>query len=166
MQRRNNFLTYLLALFPGVGYMYLGLVIRGVETLGIFLLIEPLFRLVGLGFIVGLIKIPIWLYIFFDTINIAKRLDNGETIQDADFIFCRINGHSSGSSVFGSSQETRKSLWLIIGWGLVALGILALVNRILDSFGLFNLVKSYISMYFIPIIFIFVGLYLLFRNKK
>lgn len=165
MNRRNNFITYLLALFPGIGYMYLGLVIKGVETLAIFLLIDPVFNIVGLDFLTGLIKIPIWLYVFFDTINTAKRLDNGEVIQDEDFILKRFNGvHSINDSY--NNEGLKKNIWVIIGWVLVVLGILALMNRMLYSFGLYSVIRSYVRMYFIPIIFIFIGIYLLFRNKK
>lgn len=167
MNRRNNFLTYFLALFPGIGYMYLGLTIRGVETLAIFLLIDPLFDIVGLGFITALIKIPIWLYVFFDTINIAKRLDNGERIQDEDFILKKFNGTKiDGENNFYNNEEVNKSIWVVIGWVLVVLGALALLNRVLYSFGLYDIIKSYVRIYFIPIGFIFIGVYLLLRNKK
>jgi hypothetical protein len=165
MNRRNNFLTYLLALFPGVGYMYLGLVIKGVETLAIFMLIDPLFSIVGLGFLTGLVKIPIWLYVFFDTINTAKRLDNGEVIQDEDFIFRKLNANTSFNNNY-NTEGIKKNVWIIVGWTLVALGALALTNRVLRSFGLYNLIKSYMSMYLIPLVFILVGIYLLFRNKS
>lgn len=166
MNRRNNFLTYLLALFPGVGYMYLGLVIRGVETLAIFLLIDPLFSLVGLDFLTGLIKIPIWLYVFFDTINISKRLDNGETIQDEDFILRRFNGTNFGGDNNYHSDDVKKNVWVAIGWVLVVLGVFALLNKMLYTFGFYSIIRGYVRMYFIPIVFIFIGIYLLFRNKK
>lgn len=167
MNRRNNFLTYLLALFPGIGYMYLGLVIRGVETLTIFLLIDPLFSIVGLNFITGLIKIPIWLYVFFDTINIAKHMDNGERIEDEDFILKRFNGTKiDGENNFYNSAEVKKSIWVLIGWVLVVLGILALLIRILYIFGLYDIIRTYLQMYFMPVALILIGILILVRNKK
>jgi TM2 domain-containing membrane protein YozV len=167
MNRRNQFLTYLLALFPGIGYMYLGLVIRGVETLAIFLVIDPIFSIVGFDFMTGLIKIPIWLYVFFDTINIAKRLDNGEKIQDEDFILKRFNGTKIDTeNNFYNNEEAKKSIWIVLGWVLVVVGVIALLNRVLYSFGMYDIIRSYVRMYFIPFAFILIGAYLLFRNKK
>jgi TM2 domain-containing membrane protein YozV len=167
MQKRNNILTYILALIPGLGYMYLGLIVKGVETLAIYLMIDPVFGVVGLDWLAKLVKIPIWFYVFFDTINTSKRMDNGEVIRDEDFILKRFNNKDfSGGEGFTNSETLRKNGLIAIGWLLVVLGVLALGNRLLITFGLANIIRHYTTIYFVPVIFILIGLYLLFRNRK
>lgn len=167
MQRRNNILTYILALIPGLGYMYLGLIVRGVETLALYIMIDPIFSVVGLGWIANLVKIPIWFYVFFDTINTSKRMDNGETIRDEDFILKRFNNKDfTAGEGFTNSETLRKNGLITIGWLLVVLGLLALANRLLITFGLAAIIKHYTTIYFVPVLFILIGVYLLFRNRK
>ena len=91
MQKRNSFLTFMSSLVPGLGYMYLGLMKKGIQAMVIFFMVEPLFRFIGLGGLVSIIKIPLWFYLFFDTFNIAHKLDRGEFISDSDFIFSKYH---------------------------------------------------------------------------
>lgn len=167
MEKRNNILTYILALIPGLGYMYLGLIVKGVETLAIYLMIDPVFELVGLGWLATLFKIPIWFYVFFDSINTAKRIDNGEIIRDEDFILKRFNSKDfTGNDVFSSSENLKKNGLITIGWLLVIVGILALGNRLLITFGFVNIIRHYTTLYLVPVLFILIGIYLLFRNRR
>ena len=89
MQKRSSFLTFIASLIPGLGYMYLGLIKKGIQAMVVFFLIEPLFRFIGLGGLSSIISIPLWFYLFFDTFNIARKIDRGEFVSDSDFIFSK-----------------------------------------------------------------------------
>ncbi|KRQ87961.1 hypothetical protein ABG79_00126 [Caloramator mitchellensis] len=159
--RRNSLLTFLSALIPGVGYMYLGLVRRGIQFLILFLLVEPVFDMVGLGFLSTIVKVPIWFYTFFDTFNLANKIDRGEIVHDSDLFGngnFRIN--ESISNLFSNKFLT------LVGWGLILIGIIAVFNKMFYGYELYNLIRSYISTYFVPVLFIAIGAYLLLKNKR
>lgn len=50
MERRNGFLTFLTSLIPGVGYMYLGLMRKGIEAFLVFLLVPRILDLLTFDF--------------------------------------------------------------------------------------------------------------------
>lgn len=58
------------------------------------------------------------------------------------------------------------SLALIVaGWALVIIGILLIINKIFPDNEIYNFIKQSIGTYFVPVIFIFVGVYLLVKKK-
>lgn len=164
MQKRSSFLTFLTALIPGVGYMYLGLVKRGIQILLVFLLIEPLFRLLGIGFLIGIVRIPIWFYTFFDTFSIARMLDLGHPVHDTDFIFNRYV--KDGEYPVVDRNKVGKNLIMIIGVALILLGSFAILNNLLQHNLLYQLIRSYVSKLFIPVLLVLAGIYMLFKNRK
>ncbi|SEG01732.1 hypothetical protein SAMN05660865_01554 [Caloramator fervidus] len=157
--KRNGFLTFLAALIPGVGYMYLGFIRRGIQFLLLYLLIEPVFKLVGLGFLASFVKIPIWFYTFFDTFNLAEKMDRGEIVYDKD-----IFGDFYFEDRLGDIMNSK--LTFIIGWLLILTGIFSILNKIFYDYEIYNLIKSYVKTYFIPVSFIIIGGYLIFKGKK
>lgn len=160
---RSSFLTFLTALIPGVGYMYLGLVKKGIQILMLYLLIGPVFNIIGIGFLSAIVKIPIWFYTFFDTFTVANKIDKGEPVPDMDFIFNKYM--KDGSQVALDREKLGKNLSLIIAIGLIAVGGIAILHNFSQGSPLFNLIRSYISIYFIPVLFVLGGIYLLFKNK-
>jgi TM2 domain-containing membrane protein YozV len=160
---RSSFLTFLTALIPGVGYMYLGLVKKGIQMLILFLLIGPVFNILGIGFLSAIVKIPLWFYTFFDTFTTANKIDKGEPVPDMDFVFNKYM--KDGSQVTLDREKLGKNFSLIIAIGLIAIGGIAILHNL--SFGnpLYSLIRSFISTYFIPVLFVLGGIYLLFRNK-
>lgn len=166
MRRRSEFLTFLSALFPGIGYMYLGLLRKGIQILVLFLLIDPVFRMLGIGYLADIIQIPFWFYTFFDTFSVAHRIDKGEFVPDSDFVFNKFTkegqpyGHEPGIPVMS------KNFWTVIAWVLIGVGALAILNKAFAGFELYDLIKSYISTYFVPVLFVAGGVYLLLRAKK
>lgn len=112
MERRNGFLTFLTSLIPGVGYMYLGLMRKGIEAFLVFLLVPRILDLLTFDFLGGIIGIVIWCYTFIDTYHIAHRIDNGERIEDTDFLLDRFDyrnntnySHSYNSNVGNNSAD-------------------------------------------------------------
>lgn len=168
MERRNGFLTFLASLIPGVGYMYLGLIRKGAEALLIFMLIPPVLRFIGLGFVSNLFTIPLWFYTFFDTFNIAKRMDRGEYVPDSEFIIKRNSGsfdsdiNNLGNKIY---SKLDRSGWKVVAWALIILGTMALLNKAFVGNNVYYILKSYVNTYFIPVILILGGIYMLTKNK-
>lgn len=161
---RNSFLTFLTALIPGVGYMYLGLVKKGIQMLMLFLLIEPVFHILGIGFLSAIVKIPLWFYTFFDTFAVANKIDKGEPVADMDFIFNKYM--KDGSQVALDREKLGKNFSLIIAIGLIAVGGLAILHNLSFASPLYGLIRTYVSTYFIPVLFVLGGIFLLFKNKR
>lgn len=164
MQKRSGFLTFLTALIPGVGYMYLGLIKKGIQVLLIFLLVGPFFRLLGLGFLAWIVQITIWFYTFFDTFSVARMLDMGQPIHDTDFIFSKYV--KDGEYPVVDRNKIGKNLSLIIAITLILLGSFAILNNLLKNNQLYGIIKNYVSTLFIPVLLVLAGIYLLFKNRK
>jgi hypothetical protein len=160
---RSKVLTFLSALVPGVGYMYLGLVKKGVQALVAFLLIEPIFRFIGLREIGDILQIVMWFYTFFDTFSTANKIDKGEPVSDSDFFINKYKGNGSFSSY--KSVTSNKNIIVIAAWALIIIGCLAILNKLFYTSEVFHLIRSYINMYFLPVILVLAGVYLLLKNK-
>lgn len=167
MENRNNrssFLTFLTALFPGVGYMYLGLIKKGIQVLILYLLIGPLFRTLGLGFLTFVVTVPLWFYTFFDTFSIANKLDRGEQVQDMDFIFKKYM--NDGASGIVTKDKVGKNFVQIIAAGLIVIGVMAILHNMSFYSPIYDMIRTAISSYLIPILFVLAGIFILFRSKK
>lgn len=160
---RNSFLTFLTALVPGVGYMYLGLVKKGIQILMLFLLIKPIFHLLGIGFLTLVVEIPFWFYTFFDTFAVANKIDRGEPVADMDFIFNKYMKDGSQAAV--DREKLGKNFNLILAIGLIVLGSIAILHNLSIRSPLYSLIRNFVSTYFIPVLFVLGGIYLLFKNK-
>lgn len=164
MERRSKFLTFVLALIPGAGQIYLGLTMKGIQLFALYVLIRPALDIIGLGYIGGMLKIIIWVYAFFDTFEVARRIDRGERVGDSEFVFKKYMENNDKFDHIGRSFN--KNFWLLCGWGLIAVGILAILNLTFGSNDLYGLIKSYVSTYFIPVILVIAGFYMLVKNKR
>lgn len=163
MEKKNNFLTFILALIPGVGYMYLGLLKKGVQVLALFFLIEPILSLLSLESFETIFKVPFWFYVFFDTLNTARRMDRGEYIPDTDFI---LKKYINEDENIDFNNKIGKKIWFYIGWALIIIGSVSVIDKIFEGLELYSLIKSYISIYFFPVLFILIGIYLIIKNKN
>ncbi|MBE6068605.1 MAG: hypothetical protein E7211_13055 [Clostridium lundense] len=161
--RRSSFLTFVAALIPGVGYMYLGLMKKGLEALAIYLLIEPVFGVIGLG-LAGILKIIFWFYTFIDTFNLANRIDQGEIIMDSSFIMDKfVNNNGTMANNF---QASSKKLWNVIGILFIIIGIMAILDKTLVGLDVYYYVKSVMNKFLVPIILVLFGVYILFKGNK
>jgi hypothetical protein len=166
VQKRSSFLTFMSALIPGLGYMYLGLMKKGIQAMVIFFLIEPLFNFIGLGWLADIILIPLWFYLLFDTFNIAHKLDRGEFVSDSDFIFNQYHHLNKKENL---NDDTIKNIRdrgsLIIGSVLVIVGTLSIINKLFPNNAIYDFIKQSIGTYFVPVLFVFLGIYLLIKKK-
>ena len=69
--RKSRILTFLFALWPGAGQMYLGYMKRGVSLMLLFCLLMAISSFTGFGVFIFLLPI-VWFYGFFDTINLRS----------------------------------------------------------------------------------------------
>lgn len=161
--RRSSFLTFLAALIPGVGYMYLGLMKKGLEALAIYLLIEPVFGIIGLG-LAGILKIIFWFYTFIDTFNLANRIDQGEIIMDSSFIMDKFVNNNG--TIANNFQGSSKKLWNVIGILFIIIGIMAILDKTLVGLDVYYYVKSVMNKFLVPIILVLFGVYILFKGNK
>ncbi|WP_102401671.1 hypothetical protein [Haloimpatiens massiliensis] len=169
MERKNDLVTFICALIPGVGYMYLGLMEKGIEALAIFLLIDPVFRFVGIGFLAGIVKLIFWIYTFSDTYKIAGKINRGEYVQDG-FVFSKgfkesafnMNNENYNS---GNKAAVTKNKFNILGWVLILFGTIAVLNKAFEGTEIHHLIKSAISAYFLPAALIIIGIYILIKKN-
>lgn len=161
MERRKSFLTFLTALVPGIGYMYLGLLKKGIQFFALYLLIDPVFKILGIGFLAWIVKLPLWFYTFFDTFNTASKLDSGEHVEDTDYIFNKFdnNHHEAGF-------KADKKFIVTIAWILIIVGILAIFNAYFIGKPLYNYIRAEITKYIFPTLLILGGIFVLIKNKK
>lgn len=165
MEKRSKFLTFILACIPGVGHMYLGLVRKGTEILLSFIVLNMILRIIGFQFL----SIPIWFYFFFDTFRIANMIDRGEILEDGPFVsqkFNSTNGMNLNDLTRKVSNTINTKSWVIIGWGLVVLGGIVILNRALAYTRYYYLIREYSRNYLTPIIFILLGVYILIKSIK
>lgn len=166
MQRRSNFLTFMSSLVPGLGYMYLGLMKKGIQAMVIFFLIDPLFKFIGLSWLVGIILTPLWFYLFFDTFHIAHKLDRGENVRDSDLIFIKYHNLSKMENLNDDTvRNMRDKGGLIIGSALVVIGVLSIINKLFYDNAIYDFIKQSVGTYFVPVIFVLVGVYILIKKK-
>ena len=162
LRRRSEFITFILALFPGLGYIYLGLPLKGVEMMVLFLIIDPVFKIIGISSISFVAMLPLWFYAFFNTFTLADKIDSGVIVKDDGFLFRR----KDNGEVYIENTEIGNKKWIIAGVILIILGFIALLNGLSDVNYVFNRIKYYSNMCVIPAIFIIAGIYMLYRTNK
>ena len=160
MEKKNGFITFIAALVPGLGYMYLGLMKKGVQTLVLFLVVKHFFPYIGLSFLSYIILIPFWFYTFFDTFNIAGQINRGEQVNDCEFVF------ENSNTVTANKITGNRNFFAILAWVLIAIGSLAIVNIVFADSRYYHLFISYISSYFFPLLLITGGIYMLLKEKN
>jgi hypothetical protein len=133
---------------PGAGHMYLGLIKQGAQLMAGFffiLLLSGWLNLNLLGFVIPVI----WFYSVFDIYHLLE--DEEEVQLESSTLFDWFSTHPG---------------WL--GWGLIALGLLVIVQRIASpalAQLLSESLRSYIETSFIALILIAGGIKLLLGSK-
>lgn len=82
--RKKKILTFLCALWPGGGYMYLGMMKKGALLMSLFTATAGLTLTVGWKFL-GFLLPVIWCYCFFDTFHSARLSDAQRKAEDTWF---------------------------------------------------------------------------------
>lgn len=164
MERKSGFLTFIAAMIPGIGYMYYGLVKKGVEALAIYLLLGPIFDTLGLNWIGRAILVVLWCYFFFDTFTVADKIKRGQFVPDSGFFF-KDNTSVNEDNFQAVVQKMDKNKYTVLAAFLILIGVVSLLNHFLDT-DVFNVVKGLIRNCFVPALFIVAGIYLLYKSRK
>lgn len=136
-------ITMALSIIPGAGHMYLGYQKKGLIIMGAFFFTIFFMGWLNLSLLLFILPL-IWFYSFFDALHSFNGMDfENEKIS---FILPRI-----------------KPEW--IGWGLIAIGILIIIERILYPLIPYE-IRNYIQTSIVSIIFIAGGIRLLSKNRK
>jgi hypothetical protein len=140
--KRGAFAVLILSLIPGGGYMYLGLMNRGLQALIIFFGSIFLASVANFGALCGLVAPILMLYSIFDSLQLAALMNEGLFIRDQPYL------------------DIGNPNWQnILGYILIGLGILAL----------FYAIRPYayiVQRLAPPLIIIAIGAYILYRSLK
>jgi hypothetical protein len=132
-----------LSIIPGAGHMYLGYQKKGLLIMGTFFF--TIFFMGWLNLSLFLFVLPlIWFYSFFDVLHSV----DGNNIEDDEISF---------------PLPKIKPEW--IGWGLIGIGVLVIIERVLYPMLSYE-IRNYIQTSIVSIIFIFGGIRLLQKNKN
>jgi len=148
----NNFLVFVFSLIPGAGYMYLGLMQKGLEAMLLFWASITIFAWISLPHFVAMISIPLWFYFFFDTYAMRNRLAQGEEVDDKGMlnIMARLGDHK----------------YYYIGIGLMVIGVLALLGNLSHDFSSWFKYGYYFKKYLPSVLLIAGGIFLLSRTRS
>ena len=133
---------------PGAGHMYLGLIKQGAQLMAGFFLILLVSNWLHLNILAFVIPV-IWFYSVFDIYHLLE--DEEEVQLESSTLFDWFSTHPS---------------WL--GWGLIALGLLVIIQRIAGpalAYLLSDSIRNYIETAFIALILIGGGIKLLLGSK-
>ena len=164
MEKKSGFLTFIAAMIPGIGYMYYGLVKKGVEALAIYLLLGPIFNTIGLNWIGRSILVVLWFYFFFDTFNVAAKINKGQFVPDSGFFF-KDNSSVNENNFKDIANKMDKNKYTVLSIFLILIGVVSLLNHFIDT-DIVNEVTGIIRNCFIPALFIAAGIYLLYKSRK
>ena len=142
MKMNKKSITLALSIVPGAGHMYLGYQSKGLIIMGAFFF--SIFFMGWLGISLLLFLLPlIWFYSFFDAMHLV---DGSEEIINRELELPKI-----------------KPEWL--GAGLIAIGIIIILERILYPLIEYP-IRRYIQTSIVSLIFIIAGAAILMKNKK
>lgn len=139
----NMFWALLLSLIPGAGYMYLGLMNRGLQTMIIFFGIFFIQATIHLDIIYFMV--PVIFYSIFDTRQLARKMCEGNVVEDIPLVD------------IGKYHNWQNML----GYILIGIGVLALVENFVPSF-----IPWTIRQMASPVIIIALGVFILYKNLK
>ncbi|MGE5405038.1 MAG: hypothetical protein ACM3PP_08865 [Candidatus Saccharibacteria bacterium] len=152
MKRFNSFLVFMFAFLPGAGYMYMGLMRKGLEAMMLVFGCIFVFNWIDLGGLAAVIAIPLWFYFFFDTFLVRRKLEQNEEVDE--------DGLINMLALLGENKL------YYIGIGLVVIGVLATLNNLsMDLSGFwqyFDLARKYVP----SLLLIAGGIFLLTRNRR
>jgi hypothetical protein len=114
--KNKKFKAMFFSLMPGAGHMYLNLPKQGVQLMGLFFLTIFLSDWLHFGFF-GVLAPIIWFYSFFDAGNKASSEQP------------LVDGPLEILKGFTSQDILSKDLNKVFGYGLIIIGIFAIVER-------------------------------------
>lgn len=123
MKRKHGLFLFLSSCIPGCGQMHQGYMKRGVSILTAFCGVFALAIFLEIGAL-AVLMIPLWLYSFFDSYNLRAQTDEEAAANPDAYLFGLSDVDSEKMGVLLQKRHS------VIGWGLVALGIYVLWQRV------------------------------------
>ncbi|BCB02650.1 hypothetical protein [Bacillus sp. KH172YL63] len=158
---RERFYSIILSMIPGLGHFQLGLMNRGVTFLATFLGVAAMILFVtamtGRGeFMVFLIVLPvIWVYNFFDTMQLLNKKQAGEVLTDRSVLEDLEAQHEGGRK----SKAFATFLSMFPGAGHLYLGFqrrgIQLMAAFLFSIYILDVLRLGIFLFLVPIIWFY-----------
>lgn len=119
---KNGFLTLMFSFFPGAGQMYQGYMKRGLSHVSLFFLFAILGGFFGILRPIIFLSAIVYMYSFFDSLNLRSQLKAGETPADE---------YAVDLSVLSKLNVNQHKL---IGWGLIAFGAYSIFDLFVCNF--------------------------------
>lgn len=160
-EQNERFFTIILSFIPGVGHFHLGLNQRGVTFLAGFIGLGAMIFFVALishqeGFLVFLLALPvIWIYSFFDAIQLLNQKQKGEELIDRTIMEDLDHYRESGKK----SKMLATLLAIFPGAGHLYLGLqkrgIQLMVAFLLSIYILDTLRLSLFLFLIPVIWFF-----------
>ena len=154
--KRNSFLNFICACIPGVGFMYNGLIKKGISVLVMFMIALEVPSMLYIHSLQPILALPIWFYSFFTTFDVYKRINNGEYIDDKVII-----GEETLENII-ISKNFRK----VIGVALIVIGAFACMRSISEDFNIIPHFEYRFRRYVGPVALIALGFFILMKSKN
>ncbi len=167
---KNGFLTFCFSFIPGAGQMYQGYMKRGLSQILAFVLLIALGA--ALFSPIAVFAAVVYMYSFFDSLNLRSRLKMGECPPDEfQFDLDQVKGLA----------ELAVKKHNIVGWALVIMGLYGLYDNFVypwvwsltDIFGYDNVVVNTVRGILaglptlaVSVVFVAAGIYLIRGSKK
>ncbi|KJS17330.1 MAG: hypothetical protein VR69_05775 [Peptococcaceae bacterium BRH_c4b] len=144
MENKSRFIAFILSLIPGCGYLYLGLMKRGLQAMLVFFGTIFFSAMLQMDVLTALVLPVIFFYTVFDTQQFVKRINQGYHVEDKELFDWGLWENKSN----------------IIGAILILLGIMALANNFIP----YVIPYGFIRNVFPPLLIVGIGIYILYRN--
>lgn len=144
---RSTFWAFFLSIIPGAGYLYLGFMKRGLQTMIIFYGTIFLAAATEFGAITALVLPVVIFYTIFDTLQLLKQINHGQVVEDVPLIETGF-------------LESRGGL---VGIALIVIGALALLNNILPDYLPYHYLMNRLVP---PLLILALGIYIFYKNTR
>lgn len=143
-ENKSRFIAFVLSMIPGGGYLYLGLMKRGLQAMLLFFGTIFVSAMIQMEALTALVLPIIFLYTVFDTQQFVKKINLGYPLEDRELFD------------WGSWESKRN----IIGIILVIIGAVALINNFAPYIIPYRLVNNVLP----PLVIMSIGIYILYRS--
>lgn len=157
----ERFFTIVLSFVPGLGHFQLGLVYRGITLLAVFLGLGVMILFVTMmtgqsEFLIFLASLPIiWIYGFFDVMQLLDRKSKGEVLQDRSVLEELESKRPDGRK----SKSIATLLSIVPGAGHLYLGLqkrgIQLMAAFLFAIYILDVLRLGIFLFIVPIIWFY-----------
>jgi hypothetical protein len=144
METKSKFIAFVLSLLPGCGYLYLGLMKRGLQAMVIFFGTIFFSVMIQMDELTALVLPVIFFYTVFDTQQFVKKINYGCHVEDRELFDWGI-------------WENKRS---IIGVGLILMGVLGLAKNFIPYFIPYAFIKNAL----LPLLIAGLGVYILYHS--